>query len=398
MDSPDAEVTFRETDMTIVSTLGSAMFPWSRFVFVWETQCFLRSRLPRTERLPANREALLASLRETDLPEEVVRRLTEQGRRALTLETKAVAEEAILRGASKIGGRPDLPPHVSWPCRPPYPDAQRRAAAHRRDAARMLSEATGPRAWLTPEQGQQFSADYLRRARAVETTMPLTFIAQTDLTRLAAEAGFDTVLPDRGRLLFFYDMLEMPEEANPHSRVGFRLIWDDSVVESLTRRPPPELPEGMPADARATLPGVAALTPHSVVTPIPPNEKAWDAFSLDEDEPYDTYIEWLDQFGTPDGAAGPNHQLGGWPRPLQNGMQARSQLAFHGVHAIGPDDWETPAALELLKDSQAWRLVLQIGRDDAVGLLPAGAVYVLMRDEDLRARAFDRIWTVYQCN
>jgi hypothetical protein len=53
-----------------------------------------------------------------------------------------------------------------------------------RDAARMLSEVTGPRAWLTPKQGQQFSAEYLRRPRAVETTMPLTFIAQMDLTRL----------------------------------------------------------------------------------------------------------------------------------------------------------------------------------------------------------------------
>jgi hypothetical protein len=50
------------------------------------------------------------------------------------------------------------------------------------------------------------------------------------------------------------------------------------MVTSLKRRQPPGIPESLSGGNPASLPGVAAATPHSVVTQIPPSEKAWDAF------------------------------------------------------------------------------------------------------------------------
>jgi hypothetical protein len=47
--------------------------------------------------------------------------------------------------------------------------------------------------------------------------------------------------------------------------------------------------------------------------------------------------------------------------------------------------------------TRAGRLVLQIGRDDAARINPAGAICVMLREEDIRERRFERAWTVYDC-
>jgi uncharacterized protein YwqG len=251
---------------------------------------------------------------------------------------------------------------------------------------------------MTPEQARLFSDGYLARAEAVQSEFPLAFLAQLDLRVLSAEPGFDPIFPDHGRLLFFYDSLETPAEYDPCSIAGFRLIWDASPVTSLTRKMAPEALIGISDEEWSCLLKSATVTAQSVVTPIPLNDKLWAAFSLDDDDAYEAYHDWLDQFGTPDDANGINHQLGGWPRPLQNGMQARSQLASHGIYCGTQDAYETESAKELLKGAKAWRLVLQIGVDEPLGLFSVGCLYVLMREEDIRARAFNRAWFVYQCD
>ena len=40
MDPPEADLTFSDTDMTIVSSLGAITLPWKRFVEVWELPRF----------------------------------------------------------------------------------------------------------------------------------------------------------------------------------------------------------------------------------------------------------------------------------------------------------------------------------------------------------------------
>ena len=86
---------------------------------------------------------------------------------ALVLATATADEAAIPLGASKIGGRPDLPPGMAWPTRPAYPDAAERAAGHRREADRLLAESKKQGSWMTPAQGERFSADARARADAV---------------------------------------------------------------------------------------------------------------------------------------------------------------------------------------------------------------------------------------
>lgn len=348
--------------------------------------------------LPRSRDELRESLEEVDLPEEIVSRLVAQARPALLLTSDAADDSAIPLGASKLGGAPDLARGTAWPERPPYPDAETRAGQHRRDAERLLADSKKPKSWMTPEQGESFSQTHLAQADAIGRPFPLAFFGQFDLAGLSKVEGFEATLPREGRLLVFYDFWEQPEGFTPEASVGWRVIWDRTPAGDLERLAIPDALSAISDDEWRTVFRPATLSAVSVVTPIPPNDEGWDAFDLADDDLLDPYQDWLSDFGTPDADDGENHQLGGFPRTLQNGLQAESQLAANGVNCGRSEAWTTPEAQELLKDAGAWRLLLQIGVDPNAGMDGPGAYYVIIRDDDLAARRFERARVTYQCD
>jgi uncharacterized protein YwqG len=119
---------------------------------------------------------------------------------------------------------------------------------------------------------------------------------------------------------------------------------------------------------------------------------------LEDDEALDEYQEWLSQFGTPDMEGRDNHQFGGFPQTLQNGLQATAQLVTYGLNCGSHEVWQTDEARELIKSAGEWRLVMQLGVDKHAGIPSPGAYYVIMRDEDIAARRFDRARITYQCD
>jgi uncharacterized protein YwqG len=349
-------------------------------------------------RAPVSQIELIRSLRAEDLSEEIVQRLVQQARPALALETTEIEEEELPVGESKFGGSPDLPSSIEWPVRPPYSDSRRRAAAHRKKADELLAEAAQPKSWVTREDAEQFQQLQIKRAAAVRSEFPLSFVAQLDLASLSKMPGFDASLPKKGRLLLFFDCFEMPSEYAPSSAAGFRLLWDQSPVGSLERKSVPEELEVVSTEDSPCIFHPAQVTPHSILTPIPLSDLAWDAFPLDDIETHDIYDDWLREFGMPDQADGINHRLGGWPIPLRHGMQVRTQLAANGIDCGTVTSWETEEIQQLAKSADEWRLLLQVGCDETIGLLPEGdgCLYVLMREQDIKARDFDRAWVVFQ--
>lgn len=348
--------------------------------------------------LPRTRDELRASLSDEELPAEIVERLAAQALPALLLTTVALGENSPLPGASRLGGTPDLPPGMGWPMRPPYPDAERRAAGHRKDARRLLEDSRKPRSWMTPEQGVMFSQKRMAKADATERPFPLAFFGQFDLAALSAIEGFDPLLPKTGRLLVFYDFWEQPEDFTPEAAVGWRVIWDDSPRDLLTPAAVPMDLETISSDDWTTIFAPALISAVPVVTPIPMSDRGWDAFDLEDEDLREVYGDWLSQFGTPDEDGGENHQLGGFPRPIQNGLQATSQLTSHGIYCGNGDAWKIPEAQALLKEAGAWRLLLQVGVDLNAGMRGPGAYYVIIRNEDLAARRFERARVTYQCD
>lgn len=347
--------------------------------------------------LPSTLEELAVSLRETGLPSKAYKQLVKQIRPAMALRATLMQERQLPIGCSKIGGQPDLPITMKWPMRKPYEDSKKLAEQYRHKAFQILADSKKPNCWLTPEQGKIFSEISLNRAKAVSAKFPLSFVLQLDLKSLSKKRGFDSALPHEGRLLFFYDSFTDPGGFSPSARNNFRLIWDKEKLTNLERRSAPAALAVIDKDLPLANLKPAKLEPHLVFTPISIYEKDWSAFDLKNDELLDSYQEWFDIWERPDSPKRVNHQLGGWGIPLQSGLQARSQLAFHGIDCGSPEGFETPKAKKLLAHANDWRLLIQIGRDDALGFR-IGCVYVMMREQDIEKRSFENAWVVYQCD
>ena len=345
--------------------------------------------------LPPDRETLTQSLQATGLPAAIVAHLAAQARPAVLMPTTAGDEHAIPAGASKLGGRPDLPQGMAWPLRPPYPDADRRAQYYNRKADDLLAN---PPSWARTKGVEWFSNEHRAKARAVATDFPLAFLGQFNLAELAQAPGFDPVFPTGGRLLVFFDYWIEPGEFTHEAAVGWRVIWDPSPVAELVRAPVPKALLAISNDEwSCVFPPAPVTTPRSVITPMPFNDKGWDAFPFEDNAEFVAYDEWFCAFGTPDEKNRDNHQLGGFPQPLQNGLQARSQLAANGLNCGGGAVWNTAQAKALLESAAQWRLVVQIGADPHTRFPDVGAYYVMMREADIVARRFDQARVVYQC-
>lgn len=352
--------------------------------------------------MPRSPEELLYTLQEaTGLRREIVARLVKQAKPALRLFTEVVDDESdIPVGASKIGGLPDLPIGAEWPHRPAYANADKLAAERRKEAQRYLLEADQPNSWMTHEIGRLCHDEAMARADAVGHRFPLAFLAQIDLAALSRETGFDRALPHEGRLLLFYDFWNDPGAFEPAARDNFRLLWDRTPVSQLLRMAAPSELAALSSQHCACLFKAGSVLAQSVATLPPVSDKNWDAFDLSDEDAYCAYREWLsDIYDGENNGDAISHQLGGWPRPLQSSMQAMAQLASNGIYCGASDDYKTPEAQDLLKRAGEWRLVLQIGSDAKLQLMPgAGRIFILMRDADIAARRFDKAWLVYECD
>jgi uncharacterized protein YwqG len=214
---------------------------------------------------------------------------------------------------------------------------------------------------------------------------PLSFIAQINLAGLPP-APASTALPNRGLLSFFYD-------AATQSAWGFdpadRGSW--AVRYSPDEQPwtPRPAPDALPLEGRFTALG---LTGSSQLC-FPPWE-SHDVEQLGIDSPWSTYASVLgDQDET-------LHRLLGHPDPLQGDMQQECQLASNGINCGGPEHLSDPRTPSLLPGASEWRLLLQIDSTETdTGMMwgDVGRLYYWIREEDLRARAWDLTWLVLRC-
>lgn len=414
---------------------------------------------------PERRDALRARLNEVGLAAESIEALVTSSLPALMLGTDPMDSEARPLGGTRIGGCPDLPPGMTWPVRPAYPDGRETAERELESAARMLASAGIAPSWLSPAKGQKL-VDKLRRERermqvrlrklakeleedfkeelaaleadesyspeekaryrasivgtgededlapppelaiavgrqaqakaeAVLGDFPLAFTAQLDLATLSRAPGFDPAIPREGRLYLFYDLLALPASFDPASRIGFHVAYDQSPVESLVRT---ELPGRLAAisDIDGALLKAAGVTTRSAVTTLPAGRLAEHGLRL-AGRQKDRYDEWLmDEVGWPGEPAADRHQLGGWPRSIQNSMHGTAQLAAHGIDAGTSNAWKGKKAKELLAGARGWRLLFQLGPDSCIGNRLPGGLNFLIREEDLAARRFDKAWVVYE--
>lgn len=286
-------------------------------------------------------------------------------------------EASIPVGASKVGGCPDLRPGLSWPSRPPYPDAAKRVARHRADAATPARTWS----WATKDQQREFAAEATRRAELSAAEMPLAFVAQLDLAEVAAAGRLDVDLPSTGVLSLFYDVMDVPWGYDPAEADGFQILYAEGPLE---RRDLPALLQD-PVAASTMSPQRCSLSPG--MSPIPVASLEWQTLGI-SDEDAD-----LLEFDEPD-----SHQVGGWPTVIQNEMRTQCALV-HAGHSCGDATaYRDPTLADIRATAAEWVMLWQIASTDDIMWGDSGFLYVWIRRDDLAARRFEAAHVVLQCS
>lgn len=293
-------------------------------------------------------------------------------------------ENSIPPGATKIGGSPDLPENVEWPCRPPYPDDASCMKSIRSRAARSVDD------WKrgTPEQRAEFCEEAKRELFSVENTFPLSFIAQINFAEMWAVGDLDSDMPREGVLQLFYDLAVQPWGYDPKERVGFTVLYHP-VSERLTRR---AIPEKLPWLHSWNMGQVYACEAKWKLSLLPYMTAQWEELTL-SDETLDIVVERRREL-----YALPGHQVGGWPDVVQGDMQVECALISAGQYCGNGDAYKAPELAPVRATAVEWLLLAQIDSDDGGWMWgDCGRLYLWIKRSDLIARRFDRVQLIQQC-
>jgi uncharacterized protein YwqG len=339
---------------------------------------------------------LSASLEEGSLTESEAKLLAAQARPGLWLQTNRLANESdIPLGATKIGGRPDLPTNISWPIRPAYTNANGRALQYQNDHDRLKSS---PPNWISADQLPNALEDYRKRIKAVSGVYPLGFIAQIDLVDASAAGALDPDMPNSGRLWLFYDTIEAPWGFDPSDKAGAHLIFEPDHGAMLSRREHPAAIEDFRDSS--IFPPVSCVF-HSSLMPLPPESAAYEALDLPQSA-RDGYESWWsgDAFtlAAANGLDWSSHRISGWPTPIQNDMQAECAIVAAGYSAGTTESWQAARAAGADRSAKDWVFLMQIDSDDKANMQwgDSGQLYVWIHREDLRARRFENARLILQ--
>lgn len=326
----------------------------------------------------------------------MARRLAALAKPGVWLETKEINDEAeIALGATKFGGRPDLPSNASWPLRPAYPDAAERQSRIRSLALPPigLPDAT------TGVRSRSPSNDLAQMIRIVGEPFPLEFVCQVDFEEMRRAGPLGPDFPESGLLSVFYDTLEAPWGFNPVDHVGSMFLFHERASDVTARL---DTPSEFASVERYAPMAPAACRGHGCLMPLPVETAVFSELGLTEGQE-ESYRHWYWDESDSDGSDEPDlnsHLVGGWPLPIQGDMQTECALVAAG-HSCGDGRaYSNPKTAEVKETAAEWVLLLQIGSNEGAGMMwgDVGNLYVWIRREDLIARRFEAARLILQCS
>ncbi|MFI1970454.1 hypothetical protein BLA24_27115 [Streptomyces cinnamoneus] len=230
---------------------------------------------------------------------------------------------------------------------------------------------------------------------------PLSFVASVDCAALPAHA-LDIPLPTEGTLSFFYfdgqiddgDALVWPKD--PDTWAGSRVVYVPAGVAVVERALPVVDDEDVEFEAYPEVPLTARVewTAPDAWHPDFLAALRRDGHAADpaggHPEEAQAFVEALW-----DRERRADHLVGGHANPVQ------SPVDYEIAHAyLGKDGdevtWSDPRVAE---EARKWTLLAQIDSDDDADMMwgDCGALYWLIRPEDLAALRFDRALFTMQC-
>lgn len=261
------------------------------------------------------------------------------------------AQGKLAVGASKFGGRPDVPADFIWPV---------------------------------------FETDTREDDQVKER--PLAFLAQFDCAQLAP-LDPEGLLPKEGLLSFFYELESQRWGYDPKDAGCARVFWFEGPLA------PAEFPAELAENFR--LPEMAAQLSGATDAPdfqdaCPALEYPWTA------NDYRIFDQARRELGMDYPAN--RSQLLGWPDIIQNNMTLQCELISRGYYLGG--SWEKIPLEERsalrTPSVRDWQLLFQLDTvengDFELMFGDCGRIYFYIRREDLAQRRFDRVWLIQQCS
>lgn len=191
-------------------------------------------------------------------------------------------------------------------------------------------------------------------------------------------------LPRSGLLSFFYAASQRAWGFDPADLGAWAVIYTaDAAIR------PREAPSAVPAEGRFAAVGLSA---DLELTFVPLESFAAESLAMTHEE-IRVYADVLPS-GNP-----VIHRLLGHPDPVQGDMQLECQLAANGVYCGDASSSRDPRAARFRPGAADWRLLLQVNSQDETGMMwsDLGRLYYWIKQEDLAASWWDRIWLILQC-
>ena len=271
-------------------------------------------------------------------PDEFLPQLQTLIKTGLFLRLESADPDHLPRGASRIGGKPDLPAGVDWP----------------------------------------WAGDF-----------PMAFIGQINCSQLP-DFGDRDLLPDRGRLYFFFEPTQ--DFAFQFLSAGhpfFKVMYYDAPECDLVQ---PDWPDSLDHRWRFW-PCHVRYNPQPTF-PEGYLDKFWSLFTL---EIAPEQADW-DLSGLVGEFPRSQIQILGHPNPVQGTLEDSAEI--RRLSELHPDWDREQLNAEARASFQDWLLLLQVpsvGRPAGIDwLYDLASVYFMIRRQDLIARRFDRVWLGYQ--
>lgn len=270
------------------------------------------------------------------------------------------AESQLPLGSSKFGGNPHLPEDFVWPY----------------------------------FEGKDYDEVVKRR--------PLAFLAQINL-RDAAEYDRDGILPHKGFLYFFYEIVSMCWGFDLEEKGCARVFYYEGTAEDLKER---KLPSDMEENGRIP---ECSISFHSQPDVPSYKETLETAFVYESKEyheffrecDFEDYDKVVEEFGChvveePETCC----KLLGYANVIQGSMVLDCEAVSKGIR-MEELKLSEEKRQELTENSKDWILLFQMGtvETDDYELMfgDCGCIYFYIRKSDLAQKNFDDIWMELQC-
>lgn len=211
----------------------------------------------------------------------------------------------------------------------------------------------------------------------------MAFLAQLDLSEISSAHKYDW-LEDKGLLLFFYDVIEMPWGFDPKDRGKWSILFQPEPDTYIS------YPEDLGNEFR-----IRELYIQPELVQVLPN---YDDPSIEDlglsDEEIDAYIDLNE------GDEEPSHQVGGFPSPVQgNYMELDSQLASNGIYVGNAEGYNSEEGKKLASGAKDWKLLFQFDSDDDLDIMwgDCGMLYFWVQEHKAKQNQFDNSWLILQC-